>query len=123
MDRIEEKIYKELLKERDYISTKVLASRLELGSDRALRSTGDSPGLLDKACRYVYDRYGKVIVVRMSSPSGVKLSNDVDEIKSAREQWSNHHWKIAERVSLYDYCLKGMCVKKANVNQMELYAE
>lgn len=118
---IEEKIYCELIRESGFISTKVLASRLELSSDRALRGKSDGPGLLDRASAYIFKKYGKVIVVRMCSPSGVKLSDDVEEIRSARNQWANHHWKIADRVTFYDGVLKTMKVESMKSNQIGMF--
>ena len=96
-----QEVYNILQRQCEFISTKELAWQLRMKSDRALRGHGKEIGLLDAASRWIFEKHGKVIVSRMSSPSGVRLSNEPEEIRLAIEQWESFHWHVAERVKHY----------------------
>lgn len=81
------------------MKVKDLAALLGMNDDRPLRG---EDGILEKASRKIFEKHGFAIITRTGSPSGVKLSNNPEEIRNAALQLTSHHWAEQRRASQWE---------------------
>ena len=95
-----ERIYDYLKGQGGFISVTELASYIGV-PERAMRNDGTTPGILELASLYVLSMYGFTII-RSMNPAGIKMTNNVEEIRAVVKQWAAFRDSIDRQVKRYD---------------------
>ena len=107
MTETSQRIYEYLLDQKDYVPAILIAQMLGFKDERGLRAGEDDPGVLVTAGREIWEEKGLCLVTRMRAPSGLKLTKNPEEIRSAVQQWIDWFWPIkAHKIDYLENCLK-----------------